>query len=189
MSTPATTTSPVEDPRLETSKDLLTLVADRAGAFVQPDPQKRPPMTLAKALVINAIISVPLVDRAWPRNGRRYAIRYFSRITASQNRLARLMWGIPVLRYKSQLRCFDMLADRQMEEVRLFCILVNVLREVTGSREANHERVIKRYHDICVRRQFKLLQDLRRFVRMVEEMMNQGENVAGVGGAAQEGGN
>lgn len=142
---PPETITSVETSRLEASRAQLSRFAARARAFVQPEPQKRPPMTLAMALVINVIIVVPRLDDAWPRNGRRYPFLYYLHVGAFQNRLASLIRAIPVLRYIDQLRCFDMLTDRQMEEVRLFCILVDVLRAATGSSQTDPGKVIREY--------------------------------------------
>lgn len=186
MNPPVATTSPVEDPRLETSKSLLSLIATRAGFFVQPDSQKRQPMTLAMALVINAIISISRLERAWPRNGRRYALPHFARASTSQSWLMKLINGIPILRYKIHLVHYDMLTDREMEEVRLFCILVDVIREVTGSSEADHGMVIFGYFQMCLSRQTKLNEDLTRFLHMYAEMVLHQHGVASIEGLVQE---
>lgn len=186
MTAPIATTSPAEDPRLETFKSLLSVITTRAKSFVQTGTIERQPMSLAMALVINAIIFIPRLERAWPRNGRRYAFRYFTRASTSQIWLLKLVLGIPILRYQSQLVCFDMLNDRQMEELRLFCILADVIREVTGSREADHGMVILGYIKICLNRQAKLADDLNRFMRMWAEMVQHQHGVAGIGSLVQE---
>lgn len=143
-------------------------------------------MTLAMVLTINAIISIPRLDSAWPRNGRHYPIRYFVHIIEFQNRLIHIIDYLPILRYLVQLRCFDILTDRQMEEVRLFCIPVDVLREAMGSCESDHGPVLDEYLQMHQRRLEKLAEDLRNFVRMLEEMADHEVSAAGVEGPAQE---
>lgn len=80
-----------------------------------------------------------------------------------------------------------MLSDRQMEEVRLFCILIDMLREIMGLTETDHLQVIDDYFQVCQRRASKLSEDIQNFERMLNEILEHQQSMAdGVGGLAQE---
>lgn len=131
---------------------------------------------------INAIISLPRLDSTWQRNGRLYPLRYFRRITRFQSQLAQLLGYLPIRRYLVQLMLFHMLCDGQMEEVRLFYILVDVLRETMGCTEADHLQVIDDYVQMCQRRPEKLYEDLQNVIHMLDEKFEHQQGMTGVAG-------
>lgn len=137
-------------------------------------------MTFAIMFIINAIILVRRLEATWPRPGRIHRLRFLSHTMRPQTGLHWLLKLMSFGNYVHQLLKFDQLSDRQMEELRLFCFLIDELVEAAGV-ESNKFRgnpmrgfhVCLEYTEMAVARAEKLGDDIRNFLRMTEEYMAQ----------------
>ena len=176
--------SSTENPRLHLAEAQVARFKARAQAFIQPDNEntnRAPPMTLAMVLIINAIIFVRLLETMWPRSGRHYStLDSLVRINQFQTRLIKLLDFIPFKEYQRQLHHPDQLSDKQMEEIRWFCLLIHEMQSVTGKTCACGAEALGGYFRMAVDRADRLVQGMRSFHRMysgyMEEIMMLGED-------------
>lgn len=176
----------MENPQDDAARAKLALFTARAQAFVQPETEsthRTPPMPPPMVLLINALIFVRHLESTWPRPGDRHLFRYLARIIKRQSQLLNFLVSLPFRRYCDQLARLDQLSDRQMEELRWFCLLLHELEGARGKKSPDGEHTRAEYAERAAARAMRLSEGMYEFARMTLDYLV--EKAAGVGQAVQ----
>ncbi|SPO03067.1 uncharacterized protein DNG_05748 [Cephalotrichum gorgonifer] len=173
------TAAPTEEvPLSEVSRARRRRFATRARAFIHSEHAtadlRDQRLALDTIQIIN-VITIRFIEHTLPRPGRPYRIRYICAACRRRSFLIRLIFTLPLRKYANRLSGgSEGLTDKQRQKLRLFRMLADEVREITGSMSGDDEEVLLEYCEVVVARSEKMVEGARErkggggFVDLVE---------------------